>query len=178
MLNEATDQILGLRRLITTWQNMIDRCYNPDSYNYPNYGGRGVKVCDRWRRQDGLINFINDMGIKPSNATIDRIDNDGNYCPENCRWASNGTNQRNKRNNLTVIYYGKSYVLVELCEQKNLDPLGVRLRIKRGWSVERAIDEPGIKDYAAYTALLKRQNEKMKKSNYFGEYKRRKKKPA
>jgi hypothetical protein len=72
------------------------RCYKKDDVSYKNYGGRGIKVCDRWR--DSFQNFIDDMGIRPKNQDIDRKDNDGNYCPENCRWATKTTNARNKRN--------------------------------------------------------------------------------
>lgn len=80
------------------------RCNNPNSPGYKHYGGRGIKVCDRWSGKDGLANFIKDMGEKPKGTTrngrsaysLDRIDVDGDYCPENCRWASYYTQNINR----------------------------------------------------------------------------------
>jgi hypothetical protein len=85
-----------------SWQNMIQRCYNQKAVSYPNYGGRGIRVCDRWRfGEDGRAAFecfVRDMGPKPSpQHSIDRIDNDGHYEPDNCRWASRKQQSANQR---------------------------------------------------------------------------------
>jgi hypothetical protein len=78
------------------WGGMKDRCYNPNSHKWKYYGGRGIKVCDRWR--NSFENFLDDMGLKPaSNLSIDRIDNDGDYEPGNCRWADSTTQSNNQR---------------------------------------------------------------------------------
>jgi hypothetical protein len=79
-----------------TWQDMRYRCNNPNHQSYKRYGGRGIKVCDRWQGRSGFKNFLQDMGKRPSNKySIDRIDNDGDYTPDNCRWADSRTQSHN-----------------------------------------------------------------------------------
>lgn len=93
-----------------TWRKMKSRCYNPNDPKYPNYGGRGIILCERWAKS--FENFIYDMGRKPSKAhSIDRIDNDGIYESKNCRWATIRVQNRNKRNNRWLEYKGKKMVL-------------------------------------------------------------------
>lgn len=94
-------------KLYSTYSNMKERCYNPKNKRYNNYGGRGITVCDRWLGIYGFSNFIEDMGERPEGYTLDRIDNDKGYSPENCRWATPHQQASNKRNNNEVI--GVSY---------------------------------------------------------------------
>ncbi len=123
------------------WSRMKARCYNPKTSNYANYGGRGIKVCDRWR--DSFINFISDMGARPSpNHSIDRIDNDGDYCPENCRWATLSEQNSNTRRNRFIEFNGQKKTLSQWGNETGLGMLNIWNRLKLGWSVERALTEP------------------------------------
>lgn len=94
-----------------TWKNMMQRCYNRNNTGYPDYGGRGVKVCDRWHTFE---NFYVDMGDKPEGMSLDRINVDGDYEPDNCRWADKYIQARNKRNSITVEGIELKYLAEEL----------------------------------------------------------------
>lgn len=127
--------------LFVTWRNMMDRCYKTSDRSYKNYGGRGITVCERWHQVE---NFIADMGAKPfPKATLERKNNDGNYCPENCIWASRTTQTRNKRNTRRVVLNGIEYPLAELAEQYGIPVRVVRARLDRyRWTLERALATP------------------------------------
>lgn len=90
-------------KLYYTYYNMKLRCMKKQNKSYSNYGGRGIKVCDRWLGKYGFDNFLKDMGERPEGSSLDRIDNNGNYSPGNCRWATIHQQSGNKRNNNDVI---------------------------------------------------------------------------
>lgn len=94
------------------WKDMKKRCYNKNHWAYNYYGGRGIEVCDEWRSD--FMNFYNDMGDKPNKLTLDRIDNNGNYCKENCRWATRLEQSNNRRGVITCIFHGKKMTLTEI----------------------------------------------------------------
>lgn len=123
-----------------TWNHMIQRCSNPNFQYYKNYGGRGIKFCKHWLK---FPNFLKDMGKSPgSGYSIDRIDNDGNYCKSNCRWTTRKEQGRNKRNNISVNYNGKKQLIIELAEQFCISYAVFRSRINRGWPVKEALTTP------------------------------------
>jgi hypothetical protein len=123
------------------WCSMKRRCHNPNSKDYPRWGGRGIKVCQRWR--DSYAAFCEDMGPRPEGCSLDRIDNDGDYCPENCRWASSEAQSKNKRNNVWFDIDGRQMCLTEACAHYGIPATTYYERIKKGWEPQKAISTPG-----------------------------------
>lgn len=122
------------------WKHMRNRCNNPRDAGFKNYGGRGITICERW---DSFANFFTDMGKRPPNHFIDRIDNDGPYSPENCRWATRKTQNRNRRSNVFVTFKGKRCTLAELAEETGVPYAIIRDRIiESKWDAAKAVHEP------------------------------------
>ncbi len=127
-------------KVYSAWRQMRQRCENQNDPAFPNYGGRGIKVCARWQSFD---DFYDDMGPRPAGHTIDRIDNNGPYSPENCRWASWKEQQTNKRSNRALTAFGQTKTLQEWADQYQLPISTLRNRIDRGgWPVETALTAP------------------------------------
>jgi hypothetical protein len=119
-------------RLYHEWCSMKRRCLNPNYKRYSDYGGRGIKVCDEWLdKPDAFFEWALSNGYS-DNLTIDRIDNNGNYEPSNCRWVDNKTQCRNRRSNILVPYNGKEITLIELSEITGLTYSCLNARYKRG----------------------------------------------
>jgi hypothetical protein len=123
-------------RTYDTWAQMLTRCRNPNHKWYHRYGGRGISVCERWLTFE---NFYEDMGEKPAGLTLDRVDNDGNYEPGNCRWVAQKQQIRNRENTLMVEYEGKMTPVAELSERFGIRHKRVVARLKRGLSIEEAL---------------------------------------
>lgn len=120
------------------WCSMLERCTSESSHNYAYYGGRGIKVCEEWRKFE---NFLNDMG-EPESSTLslDRIDVNGNYSKENCRWATATQQARNRRTTIYVSKGGEKIPLMEACATLKLNYSTVQCRIQRlNWPVEKAL---------------------------------------
>lgn len=125
------------------WSNMIRRCHDPKNRAYSNYGGRGIKVCDRWLHS--FENFLADMGERPSKEySIDRIDNSGDYCPENCRWATIKQQANNTRRNINITHNGVSHTLTEWCEILNVDNRKAHRRYQSGLSFREIFSKDNL----------------------------------
>ena len=122
------------------WKSMLERCLNSKKKNYLDYGGRGITVCDRWL--SSFANFVADMGNPPPNTSLDRIDNDGNYEPGNCRWAACVVQNRNKRTNKLLTFRGKTQCLAAWAEEIGKRSDSIAKRLKASWSVGRALSTP------------------------------------
>ena len=125
-------------RAFTTWDAMWARCINPRSVSYGNYGGRGIRVCDRWRI---FSNFYADMGDKPGGTYIERIDNNGNYEPSNCRWATAKEQHSNKRTNRWIAFNGITLTLDQWAGKTGIRATTIHKRLNRGWPLETALTE-------------------------------------
>ncbi len=124
--------------LYSTWDAIRYRCYNPKSSQYKDYGGRGIVMSDEWLN-DFLL-FVKEIGPKPTpEHTIERKDVDGNYCKENCEWASRKEQANNRRDNCYLELNGKSKTITEWSSIYNINYMTVRCRLNRGWTVEEAL---------------------------------------
>jgi hypothetical protein len=128
-------------RTYNSWWSMIQRCRNPNEKKFHLYGGRGIKVCDRWL--ESFENFYADMGVRPVGTSLDRHpDQNGNYEPGNCRWATPAEQGRNTRANRILECDGESMCVVEWAERLGVKPMLILGRLKIGWSVEDALKTP------------------------------------
>lgn len=130
----------GRTKTITysSWTNAKKRCLNKSDDHYQDYGGRGIKMCDRWL--NSFDNFLLDMGERPSlEYTLDRIDVNGDYCPENCRWVTNLEQQNNRRNNRYVYYDGEKMSVSSFARRFNIDVFRVFYGLRKGLSLDEII---------------------------------------
>ncbi len=126
-------------RIYTSWQQMKVRCGNTNSKDYHNYGGRGITVCDRWLTS--FKNFLEDMGDRPDDKTLDRIDNSKGYYKENCRWATIKEQANNNRANRRIELDGEVKTMSEWSDVSGIAAGTIARRLKIGWSAKRAVFE-------------------------------------
>lgn len=128
--------------LYRVWSSMKERCQNPNNKAYKNYGERGIVVCDEWQDFTIFNSWAKDTGYKKG-LTIDRIDNDKGYNPDNCRWATRTEQGRNKRNTIFIKHKGKEMPLVALAEKKSIKYRLLYDRLfSQGWDINKAVNEP------------------------------------
>lgn len=116
---------------------MKARCSNPNAPSYPRYGGAGIKVCERWK--NSFSNFLEDMGERPDKTTIDRIDSEGDYTPENCKWSSIAEQQRNRKNNIYLVFNGKRQCLKDWATELGVNQNTLSYRLKMKWPIEKIL---------------------------------------
>lgn len=124
-----------------TWRDMIDRCHNPRDTAFQYYGGRGITVCDRWR--SSVADFVADMGPRPHpKLTLERIDNDLGYSPDNCIWATMKAQLRNTRRTRMLTHGGRTQCFTDWAKEVGIRCSTLDSRLRSGWSIERALDTP------------------------------------
>jgi hypothetical protein len=124
-------------KVYRSWLSMVQRCINPKDEKYCIYGNRGIMVCEHWMKFE---NFLEDMGEVPSGHQIDRINNNGNYCKSNCRWATRKQQMRNTRQNHLITYNGETQCLIEWAEEYKISYKVLKDRInKLDWSIGKAL---------------------------------------
>lgn len=138
----------GDSREYASWSAMLRRCYNPKHETYPLYGGRGITVCARWRKS--FDNFFLDMGYRPKDKTLDRRNNNGNYTPSNCRWATAKEQNSNSRRNNIISFRGTTKTITDWAEHAGCASNTLRWRI-RVWGKRRALTEPVSKANKRFT---------------------------
>jgi hypothetical protein len=128
------------KKLYWIWADMKSRCKNPKHKAYKNYGGRGIMVCESW---ESFSNFAKDMMPRLDGYMLDRIDNSGNYSPENCKWATRKEQNSNRRNCIYVSHNGEQVTLKEYCRRNDLTYRAIVKRIQdRGWPLSAALTLP------------------------------------
>lgn len=127
--------------LYSLWGSMVDRCECPTNHKYKDYGGRGITVCERWRKS--FLTFVEDMGPRPSKVhTLDRCDNDKGYSPSNCRWATRAEQIANRRNTIRLTYKGETKLIDEWATHLGIKRTTIRARLLRGWDVKETLEKP------------------------------------
>lgn len=126
-----------------SWIQMLNRCRNPRATGFEHWGGRGITVCERWLRFE---NFLADMGPRPKGLSLERLDNNKNYEPGNCKWATRTEQCRNRSTTTSLTFQGETRCITEWARLLGMRPATLWARIKHGWSTERALTAP-VRDH-------------------------------
>ncbi len=122
------------------WKTMRMRCNNPNNKSYPRYGGRGIKICERW---NDFENFLADMGERPRKGLqVERINNDGDYCPENCEWNTPKVQANNRSSNRSLTYDGRTQNISQWADELGFQPSTLLMRANLGWDVHKILTTP------------------------------------
>jgi len=123
------------------WKSMLQRCYNPNATNYKYYGGKGVTVWEPWR--ESFETFLIDMGECPGkDMTLERLENSIGYTPENCIWATKAAQNKNRSHCIPLAFNGETKILSDWARQYGMTPNALAMRIRLGWTIERALTQP------------------------------------
>ena len=129
-------------REYSIWKGMRKRCNNPRCKSFNNYGARGIKICERW---NDYSSFLSDMGRCPIGMTLERIDNNGDYQPSNCRWATRKEQNNNKRNHRILEFEGRKQNLAQWATEVGVPASILSNRLRRGWDVKRVLTYPSLR---------------------------------
>lgn len=142
LIERSTKHNMRYSRIYNTWRSMRSRCSNPKNPAYKNYGGRNIKVCDEWQNSfKAFYEWSLKNGYK-DDLTIDRINNDGNYEPSNCRWVDRKIQNNNTRHNRLITYQDKTMNISQWAEYVGLTYSCLKTRLYNGWSIEKALTTP------------------------------------
>lgn len=151
LLEKITKHGKHRTRLYTIYKNMIKRCYCPTFKRFKNYGLRGIKVCDEWiKNKKSFFEWAVSNGYR-DDLTIDRVDVNGNYCPENCRWITNAEQQKNTTRNHRVTYNGETHCIAEWARITGIPEYRIHSRLKSGWDVNDVFNLPVQEKYVRKT---------------------------
>ncbi|WP_374712976.1 hypothetical protein [Symbiobacterium terraclitae] len=146
-------------KLYRIWSSMKHRCLNPADKHYANYGGRGIRICDEWLVFENFLEWARASGYREG-LTIERINNDGNYEPGNCKWVPKPEQSNNTRRSKLVTFRGRTMTLKDWAEELGLPYHLLQVRLtKYGWSVERAFTTPAIPQHRSHVRLIEWQGE-------------------
>jgi len=139
LINRITTHNMTHTNLYVAWIQMRDRCKNTANESYHNYGGRGITVCERWEKFE---NFYSDMGERPKGLTLERIDNNKGYSPDNCKWATHKEQANNSRHNVIINYKGQRLIMAQWAREIGIKCNTLSRRIQRHWPIEKALTQP------------------------------------
>ena len=143
MRNEMAKTTHGMSKTpeYQAWADMKHRCFNPNHKSYSDYGGRGIAVCDRWK--NSFEDFLADMGSRPTaKHSLDRIDNNADYSPENCKWSTKAEQQNNRRYNRLITIDDVTLTIAQWAEKMSISHQVIRDRLRDGWSEFAAVMTP------------------------------------